>query len=738
MNTTSLLLVVALLALLGLWVRQNKQYQRLLKDFHINENRWRQIFETNTAIKLVIDPNEDRIVDVNSAACQFYGYSRAALLNLPLHAIHVLSDAETPPKTPPETPPTTAENDLYFNDRHRLANGEIRDVEIYSGPLETPQGNLLYYVIHDITSRKQTELALIENQQRLEEMANFDPLTHLPNRRLLADRMQIALARSYRNGQFLAVCMLDLDGFKPVNDNFGHKVGDLLLIEVAQRLQNNVRGEDTVARLGGDEFVILLGGLSGIKELDETMHRLLFILASPYPIANHTISVSASIGVTLHPSDNGNADTLLRHADHAMYLAKTAGKNRYFQFNPAIETRERDNKSALELIKKAVINEQLSLFYQPIVDCRRGIVVGMEALVRWQHPILGLMGPAEFLPLVEGDDKLACRVGEWVLKTALRQADLWREAGLHIPVSVNVFAQQLRDADFPQQILAALNEYPRLPPSQLAIEILESAAVDDFDSVIRLINYCGKLGVRFALDDFGTGFSSLTYLRRLPVNCLKIDQSFIHDMMRSPNDLAIIEGVISLCKTFRHQVIAEGVETTEHVLMLMEIGCNQVQGYGIAKPMPGDKTIDWIKHFQPDQRWLENAALLLSRDDFQLVLAEVNHRQWLANLQAWMRMDPAHQTAPLALDKHECNFGHWYYGEGDDRYGHMAEFRAAELLHDQVHLLAQQLTKQSQNGDITASRETEAELSQTSEKFRDLLNKIRLAVKSAHANMAKF
>jgi hypothetical protein len=278
-----------------------------------------------------------------------------------------------------------------------------------------------------------------------------------------------------------------------------------------------------------------------------------------------------------------------------------------------------------------------------------------------------------------------------------------------------------------------LAEHPALPADRICIEILESAALDDFASVTRLIHTCASQGVRFALDDFGTGFSSLTYLRQLPVNTLKIDQSFVRNMLHDPNDLTIVEGVIGLGTAFRHQVIAEGVESADHALMLMEIGCYLVQGYGIAKPMPGAETLAWIKHFIPDPRWLKNAAQRLSHDDFQLALADVNHRQWMVSLRNWMNLEPAQRGPAPQMDGHECNFGHWYYGEGQNRYGHLPEYRAAESLHERIHRLAQQLVHQAEHGDIATSRESEAELIEAADEFRDALAHIRCAVKYTDA-----
>ena len=841
----------ALLSLL-LWLRarQHLQHDRLTEALKASEQRQSQTFETNSVVKLILHPEDGRIIDANSAAVAFYGYGREKLLAMRIQDLNTLTQQEIQT----EVRQAETEQRLYFNFRHRLANGESRDVEVYSGPIETPQGRLLYSIIHDVTERRRIQLALQESesrfrqlaenldavfwigspdwqrvsyispayeriwgrsaeslyqhgmdwfdavvpedhaavleqippqgqvwlgiqfppfrirrpdggsrwisaraypicdehgqvvrvagiaediserqsyQQHLEELAHFDPLTHLPNRRLLADRLQQALAHRQRTGQLLAVCMLDLDGFKAVNDSYGHKAGDELLISVARQLQVSVRGNDTVARLGGDEFVLLLGGLGNVKEVDEALNRLLQVISSPVNLGGHTVHISASIGVTLYPNDAGDADTLLRHADHAMYLAKEAGKNRYVLFNPAPIQREHNNRTVLSQIEKAIVQHQLCLHYQPIVDCRIGQVVSMEALLRWEHPLLGLMDPAQFLPLLEGEDDLACQVGAWVVTEALRQADDWRHAGVDMPVSVNAFAQQLHDPQFPVLLKTLLGEYPELPPGALTIEILENTALDDFASVNHLIQVGGELGVHFALDDFGTGFSSLTYLRRLPVDSLKIDQSFVCNMLQDPEDLSIVEGVIGLASAFHHRVIAKGVESGDHALMLMEIGCYLVQGFGIARPMPGAACLPWLKQFQSDPRWLNNASRRLSRDDFQLVLSEVNHRHWLANLQNWARHTPGSALPPL--DRHECDFGLWYYGEGRRRYGHLPAFRAAEDRHEHIHRLAQEMVRLAAQGDLAASRQAEVELLTHAEAFRDDLWQIRSAVKFSDA-----
>ncbi|OYY94733.1 MAG: hypothetical protein B7Y41_03940 [Hydrogenophilales bacterium 28-61-23] len=714
------------------WMRSRQTLQQKKIEFALfeSESRFRQLADNLDTVFWINTPDWQHVLYISPAYERIWGRSAESLYQRGMDWFDAVLEEDRPAIL--ERLPDTAGADWQTIEfppyRIRRPDGGIRWISARAFPIRDEQGrvNRVAGIAEDISERQ-------SHQQHLEEMAHYDPLTHLPNRLLLADRMHLALAHSRRTGQLLAVCMLDLDGFKPVNDKFGHEIGDQLLIEVARRLLGGVRGGDTVARLGGDEFVILLGALNNVKEMEEALTRLLQVVALPYALVDQPINISASVGVTIYPSDSSDADTLLRHADHAMYLAKQAGKNRYHQFNPVLEERARDNRAVLGLIGNAVENNQLRLFYQPIVDCRRGLVIGMEALLRWDHPILGLMEPAEFLPLVDGDDDLARSVGAWILRNAIQQADDWRQAGLDVPVSVNTFVQQLRDARFPELVRDLLAQHPDLPASRLSIEILENTALDDFTSVTRLIRICSSLGVRFALDDFGTGFSSLAYLRRLPVDTLKIDQSFVGDMLQNPDDLAIVESVIGLGAAFRRQVIAEGVESADHVLMLMEMGCYRVQGYGIAKPMPAEEVLAWTYNFQPDPRWHEHANLRLSRDDFQLVLAEVNHRHWLTSLQNWMRQPPDQRNPPPPLNEHECNFGHWYYGEGASRYGHMPEFRTAEALHEQVHRLEQKLVRQTEAGEVALSRETATELMTRSESFRDTLIKIRSAVKHIDA-----
>jgi diguanylate cyclase (GGDEF)-like protein/PAS domain S-box-containing protein len=439
------------------------------------------------------------------------------------------------------------------------------------------------------------------HQAELDRVANYDSLTELPNRRLLADRLQQAILRSDRSGKLCVVGLLDLDGFKAINDQFGHEVGDQLLKGVAQNLQAVLRVDDTLSRLGGDEFVLLLSDVNSLDEGTQILDRVLAAVRSPVLACAQVFHVSASIGVSLYPGDTAVPDTLLRHADQAMVLAKQAGKNRYQMFDLEIDRLAQSHLEYLGVMQRALERDEFVLFYQPQVDLGSGEVIGAEALIRWQHPERGLLPPAEFLPHLRGGVQEQV-FGEWVIETALTQIETWRKAGLEMKVSVNISANHLLQAEFSERLGQALSRHAAIAPSSLELEVLETAAIGDVQQAVEVLQRCKALGVRFALDDFGTGYSSLTYLRKLPVDTLKIDQSFVRDMLGDADDLSIVLGVIELAGAFHRQVIAEGVETLEHCVLLRSMGCPHAQGYGIARPMAAEKLPVWC------QDWLESGA----------------------------------------------------------------------------------------------------------------------------------
>ena len=443
-----------------------------------------------------------------------------------------------------------------------------------------------------------TDISQIKaHEAELDRVANFDSLTHLPNRRLLSDRLQQALLRSDRNGRSTAICFLDLDGFKTINDQLGHAVGDQVLIQVARQLSTVLRADDTLARLGGDEFVLLLSDLESVSECALILERVLEATRLPIHTEAHTLSISASIGVSLYPSDRSDPDILLRHADMAMYLAKQAGKNRFQLFDTEIDRVAQSQRDFLERMERALQAQEFVLHYQPQVDLVSAQVVGAEALVRWQPAGGGLLAPGAFLPQLNGSH-LEAAFGEWVIASALQQLRVWKAQGLDLKISVNISANHLLQANFCDRLGQALARFPDVAPHQLELEVLETAAIGDMQQAVHVLHACMGLGVRFALDDFGTGYSSLTYLRKLPVHTLKIDQSFVRDMLGDADDLAIVRGIIELAHVFNRQVVAEGVETMQHGAALRQLGCRLVQGYGIARPMPADRVPAWCQQWR--------------------------------------------------------------------------------------------------------------------------------------------
>lgn len=483
---------------------------------------------------------------------------------------------------------------LKTEETNTLPDGKTKAVyQSTKLPLKRDNGEIyaLCGISVDITQQKQ-------QQQHLEHIAHYDDLTELPNRVLLADRLHQAMVQAQRRQQRVALVYLDLDGFKPINDSMGHHIGDQFLRAVSVNMKNGVREGDTVARIGGDEFVAVLldfpCGEFGKRLLD----RLLNAIASPIELNGQLLRVTCSMGVSLYPQgEDIDPDQLLRQADQAMYQAKMSGKNRYQFFDSAIDRSMRGHLQKVELIQQALTENAFHLYYQPKVNMRSGDIVGVEALLRWQDPKQGLMYPNDFLPSIE-NHMLSVRLGNWVMENAVRQLADWEEQGFHGQVSINVDSLQLEQADFVSNLKKLLQHYKVTHPQRLQIEILETSAINEFDDITQLISDCKALGVSFALDDFGTGYSSLTYLKRLPVVDLKIDRSFVRDMLVDPDDLAILEGVIGLAEAFNLKTIAEGVESIEHGHRLLELGCELAQGYAIAPAMPAEAFSQWRKEWQ--------------------------------------------------------------------------------------------------------------------------------------------
>jgi diguanylate cyclase (GGDEF)-like protein/PAS domain S-box-containing protein len=654
------------------------------------------------------------IVDVNDTFTHISGYSRAEAIG---QNPRLLSSGRQAPEFYALMREALAERGYWSGEIwNRRKSGDVYAEALTISVVRDGAGAVKNYValFTDITSVK-------EQQRQLEHFAHYDALTGLPNRVLLADRLQQAMLQSQRRNQSLAVLYLDLDGFKAVNDTHSHGVGDELLIALAQRMKAALRDGDTLARIGGDEFVAVLVDLEQAKDCETALNRLLNAAAGPVTIGDTVVQVSVSIGVTQYPQDAADADQLMRHADQAMYIAKLAGKNRFHHFDVAQDTAVKVRREDLEHIRQALDRQEFVLHYQPKVNMKTGQMVGAEALIRWQHPQRGLLAPAAFLPVIE-NHPISVELGEWVIDAALTQMSEWKAGGLHFPVSVNIGARQLQQDDFVDRLAAMLQAHPDVPPLSLELEVLETSAMEDIGHVSAVMRACRALGVGFALDDFGTGYSSLTYLKHLPAELLKIDQSFVRDMLDDPDDLAIVESVIGLATAFRRNVIAEGVETVRHGELLLTLGCELAQGFGIARPMPASDLPQWLAGWQPDTAWTAWRERALNRNDSAAVFVEVGHRHWLRSIEAYLKGD---NTAPPAMEASECHFGRWQLAEGQTRFGKHPDFQALVDLHHRIHALAQEVVGLSQPDDALPIQKGQDELrrllDELAEKLKNLV-----------------
>jgi diguanylate cyclase (GGDEF)-like protein/PAS domain S-box-containing protein len=532
---------------------------------------------------IVITDVDARIEYVNEAFVRNTGFSREEALG---KNPRILQSGKTPGETYVAMWQALVEGRAwsgeFFNQR-KDGTGYIEAVVL--SPIRQPDGCITHYVgaMTDITAKKEAD-------ERINSLAFFDPLTELPNRRLLLDRLKHAIATSVRTESYCALLFIDLDNFKTLNDTLGHDIGDLLLQQTARRLAECVREGDTVARLGGDEFVLLLESLSdnaqeAARGAEAVGAKILAALNQPYQLAGFTNHSSPSIGVTLFADHQGSLEDLLKRADLAMYQAKDAGRNTLRFFEPEMQAAV-TTRAALESdLRKAVRDGEFVLHYQVQVD-RAGAMTGVEALVRWQHQQRGLVSPMRFIPLAESTG-LILPIGRWVLETACAQLRAWSgHPTLNaLRIAVNVSARQFYQPDFVEQVVAIM-EQTGANPTQLKLELTESLLVSNIEDVITKMHRLKALGVGFSLDDFGTGYSSLSYLKRLPLDQLKIDQSFVKDILTDPNDAAIAKMVIALAGSLGLDVIAEGVETVPQREFLAEQGCHVYQGYLFSRPIP--------------------------------------------------------------------------------------------------------------------------------------------------------
>lgn len=537
---------------------------------------------------IIITDQKNRILDVNPSFSRITGYSRTDVLGL---NPSILSSGRHSPAYYRSMWKNIEEKGHWRGEIwNRRKNGE-EFVELQTiSRIHLDEPGSYYHVANfiDITELK-------NHAKDIDRAANYDELTGLPNFQLLKERLHHAQIHADTHETSLSVGYIDLDGFLAINTRFGTKAGDKILRVLANRLAQSLRSGDTVARIGGDEFGLILQS----DNREAVYDRILATINEPIDLGDEigTIVITASLGITRYPADKTDAEGLIRHADQAVYSAKDKGRNLLHIFDPELNEHRQKKRAQLIELARALEIKEFELYFQPqvrISDCK---VVGFEALIRWNHSTKGLMYPDAFLPSLEGSH-LEVPLGNWVFEEAVYQMGLWRDAGEELSVSINISARHLMDRSFTPFLEAFLRRHPDIKPEQITLEVLESTSLEDIKRAGEVLARCQALGFGVALDDFGTGFSSLSYLSTLPINLVKIDKSFVINMLNDSNDRAIVESVIFMGQRFNHPILAEGVETTDHARALRDLGCEYMQGYGVGRPMQAGNVLEWVNQWR--------------------------------------------------------------------------------------------------------------------------------------------
>lgn len=584
-------------------------------------------------------------------------------------------------------------SELHLEHRILLADARVKHLEVRGrfeanaeGEPTTAEGT-----VQDVTEK-------VQHRESLRRLAFEDSLTGLPNRRSVENTLADEMTYCIRHDRRLVLALLDLDNFSEINDRHGPALGDALLKALAQRIRRLLSNTAVIARVGGDEFVVLFTRLQAEDSYFQQLSRLLAVISQPLTIDGIDIVLTASMGVTEFPQPmQVAAEQLIRQAQQALFQAKIMGKGLFQRYDIGFEQDARALTDYLEQIRKALHAGEFVLHYQPKVCMKTGAVFGAEALVRWQKNTGELVPPNDFLPALY-NHPLEVELGDWVIRTALAQMRAWKQQGLELQVSVNVSSLQLFDEAFVDKLSIELEQYPDILPSAFQLEVLESSMLDDLDAVSGIMQRSRQLGVSFALDDFGTGYSSLAYLKHLPASVLKIDQSFVREMMESSDDLSIISGVIGMANAFGMQVIAEGVESVEQGNLLLRLGCQQAQGYGIARPMPAHEFPAWLQGWKAEPSWIGLKPVEVQ--NLPLLYAEVEHRYWIMALEKWLGGEG--EGVP-ALDSHLCKVGAWIESEVHSRLGLHEKFSHMVHLHHELHRFGQNAITMHAKGETEAA-----------------------------------
>ncbi|MGQ7935341.1 EAL domain-containing protein [Paraburkholderia sp. D1E] len=545
---------------------------------------WGKVFEASSEAILILD-HDQRLVTANASFYRATGYRADDVAGKPPAFI-------VDPKGDSVIESVTARVDRsstwHGEAQVRRREGGDYPTWLMVSAVRDKRGNVSHYIctLIDITDRKKSEA-------RIQFLAEHDVLTELPNRALFAKRLGVVLGNAQLTGQRVAVLFIDLDRFKNINDSLGHHIGDGLLRSVSRRLLQAVRSNDTVSRLGGDEFTVILNGVTNAADVARTIdERLILLVREPHEISGVTLQVSCSIGVAMYPDDGPDIETLMQNADAAMYQAKAAGRNLVKFFSPDMAEQTRYRLALEACLRTAIERKELQLAYQPCLDARTGALVGVEGLLRWNSPQIGTVAPSQFIPVAE-ETRLIIPIGAWVINEACRQIAQWRAEGvLDIRVSINLSAIQLRDPELLATLRDSLATH-RVPPDGLELEITETVLMDNAENYLQAIRAIRALGVKLSLDDFGTGYSSLSYLNRFPLDRLKIDRAFVHDMLDAPADLAIIKAIVELGHELGLRVVAEGVESEREAQILRGVGCDELQGFLYSKALSPTELYSW-------------------------------------------------------------------------------------------------------------------------------------------------